>query len=214
MADSRKSKAAGKSAKAAAAKKSAPAKKAAKAPAKKAAKTPAKKAAPAKKVAPAKAAKAPAPAAAMKKVGPRADLGAPIDGFFARQPETLRPIVEELRKLVEQAAPTAKAALKWGMPLWELDGVMVCAIGAHKAHVNLILSGPPGSYADPQGLLEGEGKTGRHLRIVASGKVPTAAVRGWLRTAVATARKKPERGMARYSRAAQLSDKSLTRRRE
>ena len=86
----------------------------------------------------------------------RKDLGAPVDGFFARQPAHLKPITDALRKLVAEAAPKATGAIKWGMPFYELDGVMLCAIGAHKKHVNLIL---PGAPDDPGGLLEGEGKT-------------------------------------------------------
>lgn len=58
-----------------------------------------------------------------------------------------------------------------------------------KAHVNLILPGPPDTYADPDGLLEGDGKTGRHLEVRSVDQLPQAPVRGWLRTAAAQARK-------------------------
>ena len=144
-------------------------------------KTPAKKT-PAKKT-PAK--KAPAKKAA--KPGARADYGAPIDGFFAKQPAHLRPILEELRTLIEEAAPEAESSIKWGMPFYTLGGSMLCALGGHKAHVNLILSGPPGTYADPDGLLSAETKTGRHLKLTKLEELPREAVRGWLRTAVALA---------------------------
>jgi hypothetical protein len=120
----------------------------------------------------------------------RADLGAPVDGFFARQPPPLRAILDELRTLVEEAAPTAASSLKWGMPFYTLDGATMCALGAHKAHVNLILSGPPEAFADPGGRLEGDGKTGRHLKLRTVEDLPRAAVRGWLRTAARLARGK------------------------
>jgi hypothetical protein len=64
---------------------------------------------------------------------------------------------------------------------------MMCALAAFKSHVNLILSGPPGTYADPGGLLEGDGKTGKHLKLRALADLPRAAVRGWLKTAAARA---------------------------
>jgi hypothetical protein len=130
----------------------------------------------------------PAPPAA--RWGQRADLGAPIDGFFARQPPELRAILDALRAEVERAAPEAVGAIKWGMPLYTLDGEMMCALGAHKSHVNLILAGPPGTFADPEGRLEGEGKTGKHLKLRALAELPRAEVRGWLKTAAATARAK------------------------
>lgn len=169
---------------------------AAKAPAKVApSKKPAAAATP--KAAPAKAEKtaaapskraAPAEAPA-KKWGKRADLGNAIDAFFLKQPPHLRPILEELRRLVNEAAPTADSSIKWGMPFFTLNGTMMCALGAHKSHVNLILSGPPGTYADPEGRLAGDGKTGRHLKLTALEDLPTASVRTWLRTAVDLANK-------------------------
>jgi hypothetical protein len=125
-----------------------------------------------------------------KKPPPRADFGAPIDGFFAKQPASLRPVLDDLRKMVEAAAPDAESSIKWGMPFFTVGGTMMCALGAHKAHVNLILAGPPGTYADPEGRLEGEGKTGRHLKLTGLDDLPREAVRVWLRTAAEVARGK------------------------
>ncbi len=122
------------------------------------------------------------------KFGRRKDLGAPVDGFFARQPPHLSPILTELRAMIARAAPAATGAIKWGMPFYSVGGNMMCALAAFKAHVNLILPGPPGTYADPGGLLEGDGKTGKHLKIRALAELPGAAVRGWLKTAAAHAR--------------------------
>jgi hypothetical protein len=124
------------------------------------------------------------------KWGARADLGAPVEGFLARQPPALRAILEALRAEVARAAPDAVGAIKWGMPFYTLDGEMMCALAAHKSHVNLILAGPPGTYADPDGRLEGEGKTGKHLKLRALAELPRAAARAWLKTAAATARAK------------------------
>ena len=135
-----------------------------------------------------KAATPKAAPAARKKPAPRADLGKPIDGFFKRQAAALQPIARALRALIESAAPEARSSIKWGMPFFMIGDSMVCAIGAPKAHVNLLLSGPPGTFSDPDGLLSGDGKTGRHLKLTANDTIPTAAVRGWLRTAVARAR--------------------------
>jgi len=130
--------------------------------------------------------KAPPP----KKMAPRADLGAPIDGFFDKQPPHLRAILVELRGMVEKAAPEASSSLKWGMPFFTVGDNTMCAIAGFKSHVNLILSGPPDAYADPDGLLEGTGKTGRHLKLRSLDELPRAAVTGWLRTAAKLARAK------------------------
>jgi len=125
--------------------------------------------------------------------GRRPDLGAPIDGFFAKQPPHIRPIVEALRRLVEEAAPDATASIKWGMPFYTIGGETLCALAGFKSHVNLILAGPPGTFTDRDRLLEGEGKTGRHLKVRTLDELPRAAVRVWLRTAVQAARKKTAR---------------------
>jgi hypothetical protein len=119
----------------------------------------------------------------------RADYGKPIEGFFSKQPPAMRPILEALRRLIEGAAPDAESALKWGMPFFKINGNLVCGLGGHKAHVNLILPGAPGTYADPDELLEGDGKTGRRLKVSSLADLPEKAVRGWLVTAVERARR-------------------------
>jgi hypothetical protein len=144
-----------------------------------------KKAAP-KKTAKPKAAKKPA---APKKYAKRADLGAPIEGFFAKQPAQLRVILETLRDMADEAAPDAEKSLKWGMPVYTVGGAMMCALGGHKSHVNLVLAGAPGSFDDPKRLLVGSGKTGRHLKLRTIDELPRDAVRGWLRAAADHARR-------------------------
>jgi len=154
--------------------------------------TKAKKTAPAKKAAKPKRAKVSKNAAgppSAKKYGRRVDLGAPIDGFFARQPAHLRPILEALRDLADEAAPEAEKSIKWGMPFYSVGGVVICALAGHKSHVNLILAGPPAIFADPSGRLEGGGKTGRHLKLRTIDELPRAEVRGWLRAAAEHARR-------------------------
>jgi hypothetical protein len=117
-----------------------------------------------------------------------------VAGFFARQPPSARAILDALRALVEEAAPDATASLKWGMPFYTVGGETLCALAGFKSHVNLILPGAPGTYEDPGGLLEGEGRTGKHLKLRALEELPRGAVRGWLRTAARLAR---ERGARR-----------------
>ena len=125
---------------------------------------------------------------ARAKAAPRADLGQPIAGFVSGQPAQLRAILEELQQLIEEVAPDVQSSLKWGMPFYTLEGTMMCATSAHKSHVNLILSGPPEVFVDPEGRLSGEGKTGRHLKLTTVEELPRAAIRSWLQTAAALAR--------------------------
>jgi hypothetical protein len=142
----------------------------------------------AKKKAPAKKPASKNKLAPPKMYGERADLGAPVAGFFAKQPPALRPILDELRAMVSKAAPDARSEIKWGMPFFMIGKEIVCALAGFKAHVNLILPGPPGTFADPVGRLEGDGKTGKHLKLRALDDLPRAAVRDWLRVAADRAR--------------------------
>jgi len=164
-------------------KKTSATKKKAKAAAKK---PPAKK--PAAKKSAAKKSTAKKSAPAPKMYAKRADLGAPVEGFFARQSPALRPILDELRFMVGDAAPDVTSQIKWGMPFYSIGEQMMCALAGFKAHVNLILPGPPGTYADPDGRLEGDGKTGKHLKLRALEDLPRALVRDWLRVAAGRAR--------------------------
>jgi hypothetical protein len=125
-----------------------------------------------------------------RRAAARPDFGLPIDGFFARQPAHLRAILEALRSLVEAAAPDATSSIKWGMPFYAIDGVMFCALGGHRSHVNLIMVGPPGAFSDPAGRLAGAGRGSRHLKLASLDELPRAAVRAWLRTAAGLAREK------------------------
>jgi hypothetical protein len=121
----------------------------------------------------------------------RADFGAPVDPYFARpRPPPLQEILEALRGVVEEAVPDAEASIKWGAPCYTVKGAAVCALGAHRAHVNLVLWGPGTLFADPGGRLSGEGKVGKFLKLTALDELPRAAVRGWVRAAAAHARGK------------------------
>jgi hypothetical protein len=125
---------------------------------------------------------------------PRADFGAPIDGFVAKQPPHLRAILDALRILIEEAAPDAASSLKWGMPFYSIGGKMICGTPAHKAHVNLILAGPPGAFDDPERILSGESRMGRHLKLTSVDDLPPKPIlRRWLVTAAKIAREAGKR---------------------
>ena len=65
---------------------------------------------------------------------------------------------------------------------------MMGSLGAHKAHVNLVLFGPSAAFVDPGERLDGEGTGGRHLKLRSVDDIPVTAVRRWLRTAAGLAR--------------------------
>jgi hypothetical protein len=129
-----------------------------------------------------------------RKMAARADYGAPVDGWFEKQPEPHKTILAMLRELVQEAAPDTKGSLKWGQPFYEVGGGMMCALTSHKAHVNLVLTGPDSIFDDPKGLLDGASKLGSHIKLRKVEDVPKPEIRRWLKAAAAHAR---ERGKMR-----------------
>jgi len=75
-----------------------------------------------------------------------------------------------------------------GMPTYSIGGVMMCALGGHKAHVNLVLL----DLQEPtrsEGRLSGAGKPAPHQADDLA-ELPRECVRGWLLAAAAAARSK------------------------
>jgi hypothetical protein len=70
----------------------------------------------------------------------------------------------------------------------------MCALASFKSHVDLILAGSPDAFADPDALLEGDARSGRHLKLRSLDDLPRKAVTTWLRTAARHARKKAAGG--------------------
>lgn len=118
----------------------------------------------------------------------RADFGKSPSLVLNRMNPTLRPIAEKLQKLIEAAAPDAKAALKWGQPVYSIGTKMMAVIGAHKAHVNLVVVGPAKGFRDPKKRLVGSSQGGRHIKLTDVKDVPAADVTSWVKTAAAYAR--------------------------
>lgn len=124
---------------------------------------------------------------AAKPAAKREDHGAPIEAYFAKQSEAIRALMEALRALILAEAPEAESGLKWGFPFFTLKGQLLCGLRANKAHLGLILTGPPGTFDDPEGLLSGEGETGRQLKLTPGQSIPEAQVRAWLQAAARAA---------------------------
>ncbi len=63
----------------------------------------------------------------MPKADPRVDV------YIAKAAPFAQPILKKLRALVHRASPEIQETIKWGMPFFELDGI-VCSMAAFKAH--------------------------------------------------------------------------------
>lgn len=114
----------------------------------------------------------------------REDLGAPADTFFERHPPELRALLEGLRAVVKKACPEARESIKWGMPYYELKSGF-CALYASDTYAALQIMAPPETLDDPEGRLEGKGKTMRHLKARTAADIDEASIARWVKTAAA-----------------------------
>jgi len=128
------------------------------------------------------AAKATQPAAT-KKYGKRSDLGASIDGYLAGLDGPPRAICHALVKLIQAAAPVT-SELKWGMPVFSINGTMVCYFRVQKAYIRFGLA-PGAALDDPDRVLYGSGD-GKHMKLTSTKDIDQKRMTGWVK-AVASA---------------------------
>lgn len=89
-----------------------------------------------------------------------------VDAWIAGRPDEQRPQVRQLAALVEESVGGLEEAVKWGRLTFTVDGIWhhwLCAVGATRKEVKLLFH--KGSLlADPDGLLEGDGRYLRQVR--------------------------------------------------
>ncbi|MFC4023011.1 DUF1801 domain-containing protein [Oceanobacillus longus] len=88
-----------------------------------------------------------------------------VDQFIEDLPEEIQIITADLRKLILNSSPKLVEELKWSMPNYSYNG-LVCYLQTAKKHVNLgFHKGNELQEIDAFKLLQGTGKTMRHIRI-------------------------------------------------
>lgn len=93
----------------------------------------------------------------------------PVEEFIRNASPTVRPLLQDLRELVREELPDAREEIKWGRPVYSLNHI-VCYLAAAGDHANL------GFYRgieldDPKGLLQGEGKKLRHIKVYSTEEI-------------------------------------------
>ena len=82
-----------------------------------------------------------------------------IDDYISTFPPSVRNILEELRRAIRDAAPTAQEAISYGMPTFKLNGNLV-HFAAFKHHIGFYPSGPSAIEAFKDQLSEYEQSKG------------------------------------------------------
>jgi hypothetical protein len=89
-----------------------------------------------------------------------------LDKYLSPFTNDIRTLVNDLRDKILKLESDLDEVIKWNNLIYEKNG-MVCAIVAHKDHVNLEFAHGT-ELSDPDGMLEGTGKKMRHVKIRSS----------------------------------------------
>jgi hypothetical protein len=106
-----------------------------------------------------------------------------VDRHIARLDPSQRAVASALRAFILREAPELHEAVKWGVPAY-VGQHLVCSIASHTDHTNLEFY-RGASLRAAKGLLEGTGKSLRHVKFYAPEDVPRAGLKPLLRRAVA-----------------------------
>ncbi len=108
------------------------------------------------------------------------------DEYFAKGAPWQRSLVTLLRSLVTASVPDARLIMKWGAPVYALREPFAY-LGCFSQSVNLgFIHGA--ALADPDTLLRGSGKDGRHIAFTSSSTLDAPALRALLVQAAKRAR--------------------------
>ena len=110
------------------------------------------------------------------------EAGKTVDEYVASLSGWQREAAAALRQLAREAAPGAGESIKWGQPVYEVNGP-VAWMKAHKSSVNFgFWRGA--ELDDPTGLLEGEGDRMRHVKVKEGAALPAEELRRFIQDAV------------------------------
>lgn len=81
-----------------------------------------------------------------------------VDAFIEKSADFARPILVELRSIIEEAHPELKETWKWSFPNYTMNGKIICSFSAFKKHCSFgFWLGA--QMPDPHHILEKFGKT-------------------------------------------------------
>jgi uncharacterized protein YdhG (YjbR/CyaY superfamily) len=65
-----------------------------------------------------------------------------VDEYISFQPEGVRHLLEELRQIIRQTAPTASEVISYNMPAYKIKGILVY-FAANKQHIGFYPTSSP-----------------------------------------------------------------------
>jgi hypothetical protein len=107
-----------------------------------------------------------------------------VDTFILNLPDDIQSITKVLREIILAASPALVEEYKWSMPNYSYKG-LVCYLQTAKKHVNLgFHKGNELVEKDINNLLQGSGKTMRHIRITKMDDIQSETFISLIQTAI------------------------------
>lgn len=87
-----------------------------------------------------------------------------VSAWLKDQSPSHQVIIKALRNVIETASPKLEATVKWSNACWVLEGLPITYIysDTHQVHIGFFIGS---QLKDPKGLLEGNGKYVRYIKI-------------------------------------------------
>lgn len=104
------------------------------------------------------------------------------NAWFDAAPEGQRPVLFVLRELLLSEVPNVREEVKWSRPCYSTANGLFCYLHRSKNHVTLGFH-RGAELKDPKGLLEGEGKDLRHVKLTAVEEARAPSIRQLIRQA-------------------------------
>lgn len=108
---------------------------------------------------------------------------ASFDAYLADQAPRNRAIIRALRGFVRRAAPRLQESVKWGNGCWVKGTIPIAYVYSAPDHVQFgFFAGA--ALEDPKGLLRGEGRFVRHVKVKQRAAIDEPAFAALLRQAM------------------------------
>lgn len=110
-----------------------------------------------------------------------------VDAYIQKNSPPLNDWLNQLRALIHQAIPDVIESIKWGRPVFSHQQRNICYLDSNLRNGYVTLGFYNGiGLPDPNGLLEGEGKKLRHLKIHSENDLKKDVITNWLHRAAET----------------------------
>lgn len=123
-----------------------------------------------------------------------------VEDYCASLQSSQGAVAAALCAVIRQAASDARESIKWGQPVWEVNGP-VCSVKAFRNYTNVTFwrGAELAEQADPDGLLLGQGGKMRHISVETVDEIRVESLQRLVQSAIELNRRfgNPTRGATR-----------------